>query len=557
MLAAAERVASLPGLQLVEDGSIPGRPARFTTDELLTLERAVLERALAGKGAGAPRATLAAVARALKRSEPRLSAEQMAMVRRVAISDDRVLCVVGHAGAGKTTALRALASAFSEGGVPVLGATPSGRAAEELRQATGIESSTLHRLLLRASEDGLPARCLLVVDEAGMAETRVLAPILGMVDEAGGRALLLGDPGQLPAVGAGGLFAAFCERLGAIELTENRRQLDPEERGALARVRAGESEEYLALAARRGRLAVFDDPLEARSRLLADWWKAAEHDLAGSVMLAYRRADVAELNKAARALMEAQGRLGPERLLVGGHELAAGDRVVCRRNADVLGVKNGTRGIVDGINRARGALTLVTDGGDRRTLPAWYGSAGFVEHGYALTGHAAQGATVERAFVLGTGEGALREWGYVALSRARTETRLYVTDVGFERETPVRSLDSADGLTRFGRALETSGAESLALEQASARAAARLEAAERELASLGWRSRGRREELRREVALHRAALKLAHDTRERRAERAVTPRPVMERRRQREHALEARRSLTPRSLEPPGHGIEL
>ena len=48
-----------------------------------------------------------------------------------------------------------------------------------------------------------------------MAETRVLAPVLRLVEHAGGKAVLVGDPAQLPAVGAGGLYAALCERLGA------------------------------------------------------------------------------------------------------------------------------------------------------------------------------------------------------------------------------------------------------------------------------------------------------------------------------------------------------
>jgi conjugative relaxase-like TrwC/TraI family protein len=558
VLEVAEELAQSPGVDLLEPSATPGRPARFTTRELLAFEHEALELALAGRDVDAPSANRRVLARTLMQSGPALDGEQRTLVHEAASRPDRIVCVVGAAGTGKTTALRALADACRESAVPVLGAAPSGRAADELAGSAGIRSSTLHRLLLDAQrEGGLPRGCVLVVDEAGMAETRMLAPLLKLIDRAEGKAILVGDPCQLPAVGAGGLFRALCERLSAINLAGNRRQRDLDERRALAHLRAGEPEDYLALAARRGRLLVSDDPLQARSRLLSDWWQVAEHDLAGSVMIAYRRADVAELNTAARALMEAQGRLGPEGLFVGMYEFAAGDRVVCRRNADVLGVKNGTRGTVEGIDRTRGTLTLVTDGGDRRTLPAWYGSAGFVEHGYALTAHSAQGATVERAFVLGAGEGALREWGYVALSRARTETRLYVTDAELERETHRRPLVSENRLTGFRRALETSGAESLALEQASAQAAARLEAAERELASLGWRSRGRREELRREVALHRAALKLAHDTRERRAERALTPRPVMEGRRQREHVREARRSLTPRSLQPPGHGIEL
>ena len=157
------------------------------------------------------------------------------MVQAVASSPDRVVCVVGPAGAGKTTATHAVAEAFQATGAPVLGAAPSGIAAERLQDETGIPSQTLHRLLAHARRsDGLPDGCVLIVDEAAMAETRVLAPILAAVEQAGGKAVLIGDPQQLPAVGAGGLFAAIVERHGAIELSENQRQRDELERRALA-----------------------------------------------------------------------------------------------------------------------------------------------------------------------------------------------------------------------------------------------------------------------------------------------------------------------------------
>ena len=48
-------------------------------------------------------------------------------------------------------------------------------------------------------------------------------------------------------------------------------------------------------------------------------------------------------------------------------------------------------------------------------------------HGYAITGHVAQGLTTGRAFVLADA-GASREWLYVALSRGREGNRLYVAD---------------------------------------------------------------------------------------------------------------------------------
>jgi len=306
---------------------------------------------------------------------------------------------------------------------------------------------------------------VVVVDEAGMAETRVLARVLELVEQAEGKVILIGDPHQLPAVGAGGLFAGIVEREGAVVLQENRRQRDEVERDALARVRAGVGRDYLAYAEKRERLLVSESPVTTRTRLLADWWEHARDDLGGNVMLALRRRDVSDLNQLARSLMERDGRLGKERLTVSDREFAVGDRVVCLRNSDVLGVKNGTRGTIERVDHERRALVVATDRGPTRELGRRYLEAGNLRHAYALTGHAAQGLTFERAFVLGAGEGRLQEWGYVALSRARTETRLYVTRSPHERESHFHDLGDHDPLTSFGRALEGSAVERLAVDQ--------------------------------------------------------------------------------------------
>ena len=182
-------------------------------------------------------------------------------------------------------------------------------------------------------------------------------------------------------------------------------------------------------------------------------------------MLALRRRDVAELNAFARQLMDTDGRLGPDRATFADTEFAPGDRVVCLRNSHRLGVKNGTTGTVQHINHEHRTLTIATDRGPTAELTRPYLQAGNLRHAYALTGHAAQGLTVERAFVLGAGEARLQEWGYVALSRARTETRLYITGNPREHESHFHDLDDRDPLTRFGRALEESAAEELAVDQ--------------------------------------------------------------------------------------------
>jgi hypothetical protein len=462
------RFVQTEGVERVGEEPAPGRPARYSTRELLRVEQEALALVDASRGAGAPAVASELVDAVLSEQESgvALSEEQEAMVRGIATSADRFLAVVGRAGAGKTTATHALASVFREADAPVLGAAPSGVAAEKLQDETGIASTTLHRLLDGAGrEGGLPPGCVLIVDEAGMAETRILAPLLRHVADAGGKAILIGDPHQLPAVGAGGLFAGVVERHGAIELTENRRQHDPLEHDALTAIRRGLGRDYLAFAERRERLVVSDNPIATRTRLLADWWAAARDDLPGSVMIALRRRDVAELNALARGLMETHGRLGRERLTVAGKEFAAGDRIVCLRNSDRLGVKNGTRGTVEEIDRERGALVVATDRGDRVTLIRRYLEAGNVRHGYALTGHSGQGITVERAFVLGKGEARLQEWGYVALSRAREATRLYITGTPQERESQFHELDDRDPVARMAQALEESAIERLAVDQ--------------------------------------------------------------------------------------------
>ena len=198
-----------------------------------------------------------------------------------------------------------------------------------------------------------------------------------------------------------------------------------------------------------------------------------------------------------------------------------------------------------------GRSSSATDRGPIVELSRRYLETGNVRHAYALTGHAAQGLTVERAFVLGSGEARLQEWGYVALSRARAETRLYVTGTPREHESHFHDLDDRDPLARFGRALEESAIEELAVDQhplpSGPRHEARpeiersdltpdermrrrlleqkqraltktLETAERRLAKaeLGLTRRGPlrrrvRNELRTDIALQRRAMALTHE----------------------------------------------
>ncbi len=129
------------------------------------------------------------------------------------------------AGTGKTFALDAAREAWQASGVPVLGCALSAKAAGELRDQAAIDTTTIARLTY-ALDHGvrLAQGSVLVVDEAGMVGTRDLARLLDAAEQAQAKLVLVGDDRQLPEIQAGGLFSALADRLGAIELTEVRRQ---------------------------------------------------------------------------------------------------------------------------------------------------------------------------------------------------------------------------------------------------------------------------------------------------------------------------------------------
>ncbi len=583
VLELADELSRFPGVELVEAQEGPGQPARFTTRELLQVEREAVEVALAGRNAAVPAPERRSLAEALMSSRD-LCGEQRMFVHEAACRSDRVVCVAGVAGSGKTLALRALTDAYRDLDTTVLGAAPSGRAADELQNATGIRSRTLHRLLLEVErEDGLPHGCLLVVDEAGMAETRVLAPILHAVEQAEGKLLLVGDPAQLPAVGAGGLYQALCDRLDVVELAGNRRQRDPLEREALARMRDGNPELYLALSAQRGCLAVDENAAAAKERVLADWWQAARSNPTRSTMFAYHRADVDDLNQAAHALMLQGHRLREEAVTLGGSEYRVGEQVLCRRNDERLALRNGMLGTV--VELDHDALLVRDRTRTVRRVPFTYASE-HLDYGYALTGHAAQGVTVDRAHVLVPDQGALQEWGYVACSRARLQTRLYLAgNDTLERETPLRQPDPAGPPGRAARALQRSAAEPLALDQRNGRrdmilneiaqqheqvdrqrahTAEQSARARRELQRLHRWNRGRRAELETEITRHEKALDRCDARAQQLRERAERRTRVLSFARRRDELARSLAPEPPRSSpaikldrEPPGRGLEL
>jgi hypothetical protein len=125
-----------------------------------------------------------------------------------------------------------------------------------------------------------------------------------------------------------------------------------------------------------------------------------------------------------------------------------------------LGVVNGQAGVLAAIGSGR--LGVQFDDGHRVELPEQYARDGHLDHGYAITAHRAQGATVDRAFVLGSDE-LSREWGYTALSRHRSYARFYVSATPtFLNETSPPLQAGDDVTSNVAQMLAQSGAKHLA-----------------------------------------------------------------------------------------------
>jgi hypothetical protein len=359
---------------------------------------------------------------------------QATMVRTLATDRRRVQLVIAPAGAGKTTALKVLADTWTGGGGHILGLAPSAAAAQQLHRATGMTADTLARLSW-ALDHGRPVpdwataigpKTLLVVDEAGMADTLTLHTVVGHVLGRGGRVCLVGDDRQLGAVGPSGILTDLYAAHGALRLTRLHRFSDPAEADATLRIRGGHPD-GLAYYADRDRIHT-GDPAVLSHRLLTAWQTDRKAGL-DTLMLAPSRAQVADLNRQARALIRDQHHPARQVTLADDNQAGVGDVIITRRNDRRLAtghswVRNGDRWTITSLGDEGAIQARHLRTGTPVTLPGDY-VASAVQLGYATTVHAAQGITADTTHGL-VDELMTREQLYTMLSRGRHANHLYI-----------------------------------------------------------------------------------------------------------------------------------
>ena len=465
-----------------------------------------------------------------------LTAGQHQAARTLLTSGAGLDLVVGVAGSGKTTCLAAVTAGFETAGYTVIGTATSGQAAKSLGEGAGVQARTVASLCWRLDHHqlALTSRHVVILDEAGMTDDPDLARLLLAARTAGTKVIAVGDDRQLGAVGPGGGLRALLdrhpERVSLLE--DNVRQRDPAERAALAHLRDGDVDG--AVSWYRANNRIVTEPTRARVLdTMVDAWAADVSAGKEAVLLAWRRDNVDDLNRLARQRWADTGHLsGQEVTVPGGRRYAAGDLIVTLAPGPDGAWVTSERATITHADPATGTLAARTPDGRDLHLSGEATGADRLAHGYAITAHRSQGATVDIAHVLEDGGG--RELAYVAMSRARHTSRVYVhaptPDMGVDRvawswgserrqtwandqgqPAPVTLSRLEDERRRLGRLVPPD----VTRQRDTARA--RLAAAHTDLAHL-HAGTGRWANTRADQA--RRALAAAHTARERAAKRA-------------------------------------
>lgn len=336
--------------------------------------------------------------------------------------------ITGGPGTGKTTTLKGLLAVLEARGETTLLASPTGKAAKRLEEATGRKASTIHRLLewnpkesaFQRDEDMPLEGDALVIDEVSMVDMPLLHALLRALGE-NMRLVLVGDADQLSSIGPGNCLkemmasrAIPCIRLDTIF----RQALGSDIiRGAHA-INGGHVPDT---AARKDLWFARRDDDQAIATTIVSYLQSRldkGDDLSSVQVLSPMKRGAAgteELNRRIQALANPTGRPVTKGL----RELRIGDRVINLHNDYDKDVFNGDQGVITEYDEDEAEFTVSFDGRPVRYKTA---DADSLIHAWALTVHRSQGSEFDTAIIVVSSRHAVmlqRQLLYTAVTRAK------------------------------------------------------------------------------------------------------------------------------------------
>lgn len=364
------------------------------------------------------------------RSELRLTPAQQTAVAMAA--NENFSLILGGAGTGKTACLKELHRLVAaDVGRPdaIIQMAVAGKAAKQMKEATGRDAVTVAGFLHVLEDERIANATHTVIDEASMLDVPSFYAILKRL-KGRTKLVLVGDPFQLPPIGAGKVLHVLAGRadINSTTLGTVFRQGEGSSiRGAAASIRKGQTLTLGSYAGQSEGIFLLNPEKSVGDAVISAVRQLHEvGDVSNfSVLTATRQGretSALEMNSRIQALLNGNGAGGKEGIADTG--FAVGDRLVCDVNFWDLDLMNGSLGV---ITKAIGAeaihdaalgrpLAEVNVDGLTKTLHELH-----LRHcswGYALTCHRAQGSDFEVVIVPLDGL-VDRSWLYTAVTRAR------------------------------------------------------------------------------------------------------------------------------------------
>ena len=403
--------------ELKEDGSVHvfGRQNMmalrrdYTNEEII--EGYIAEAVAAGEDTSAaiPDDEALAAGEAFTPDESQLEAVRFAVAHKFAI-------INGGAGVGKTTVIRMIVRGI-KAAYPKLAVklcAPTGKAAARLKEASGIEATTIHVMLGAMGNDVFTAgpldKIACIVDESSMVDSALLAEILKR-DPA--KIILVGDQAQLTPVGHGQPFHDIieCYPIAIRTLTKCYRNTEAVFQAATQIRNGNQPVRHAKSANEEWRVFAAPNPTEAQ-KLICDWAREGYLDFATDIVLCpkngIREADesfqAATVNAFNEELLEIDREM---RGTTDRSKFVPGDRVINTVNNAEKHVWNGTTGTIEAADGEGGVFVKLdvpfkdlATGETKDTVRFTRDMAKNLRYAYALTVHKSQGSQYRKVVMV-------------------------------------------------------------------------------------------------------------------------------------------------------------
>lgn len=372
--------------------------------------------------------------------------------------------VTGGPGTGKTAFQKVLMEVFKKNNPhkDILLSAPTGRAARRMTESSGIEASTIHRILeMRPMEEQDTASLfnppdveirsgLFIIDEMSMVDV-FLASNLFQAIKTGTKVVCIGDVFQLPSVGPGSVLKDLidCGRIPIVRFTKVFRQ-DGKSSIALnaAKINAGEKnldeDDSFVFVQKNKSEGIVESVQEEYKKALREY---GEDEVC--VLTPYRRSTITGVNKlnpVLRDIANPKPEVESKTNKIVGRDLYLGDKIMFTKNDPDLELTNGDIGYIREITYADKVQTICADFGDGRIVDLSEDDLDHVVPAFSMTIHKSQGSEYKCCIiVIDNAHSSMltRNLVYTAITRARTKCVLIGDKAAF-----YGAIDKEDTIAR-------------------------------------------------------------------------------------------------------------